>query len=242
VHERVDLEDLWLSREVVRRVDAAAMTQLGMPGLLLMENAARGVVDVLTSQAVPGATPGTVTIVCGPGNNGGDGLAVGRLLAARGRASEIFLIRNDRELTPDAAANLAILQKAGVIVRDVPPAVVVQSIQQLTGRDWLVDALLGTGMRGEIQPPFRDIIQAANESPAHVLAVDLPSGLDCDEGRSLSHCIRAECTVTFVAGKLGFRNPDSAAFTGRVVVADIGIPSQWIRTFVAEQQTRGAVS
>jgi len=102
----------------------------------------------------------------------------------------------------------------------------------LTQEDWILDCLLGTGVRGQLRSPFSNIIEAINASSARVLAVDVPSGLDCDTGTADGACVRAEQTVTFVGMKRGFLQPSAADFTGTMTVAHIGVPLSWIRSWL----------
>ena len=217
-------EYVYLSRSQVRQVDADAMEQLKMPGVLLMENAARGVCDVLVSQL--GA--GQVVIVCGSGNNGGDGLALFRQLSANHRSALLLIVDDGRELSADAKSNAMFLQNAGICTDRIPAEQIVQTLKSLNHDDWVIDALLGTGLKGSTRAPYDEIIDAINKSSAKVLAVDLPSGLDCDTGEPLGRCVQADCTVTFVARKQGFRLAKSEAYTGTVHVTHIGLPAQWL--------------
>lgn len=220
--------DIVLTRDQVRRIDADAVSQLSIPGLLLMENAARGACDVLRSH-IP---KGRVVVLCGPGNNGGDGLAMARLLSATGVSAESHLLRGGKVLTGDAAANLQFLEHAGVFVPEIDLPSIARTLNQLTSQDWIVDALLGTGIHGAIRNPYDKIITAINASPAMKLAIDLPSGLDCDSGLPCGDCVIANETVTFVAKKIGFRNPLSVRYTGRVHVCHIGVPAQWLESWL----------
>lgn len=220
--------ELFLSREQVRRIDADAVAELKIPGLLLMENAARGLHDVLLAEK----PTGRIVILCGPGNNGGDGLALARLLSASGVRTNVRLLRDGRSLTPDAAANLSFLERSGVAVPELTVSAINVDVADLSREDWIVDALLGTGIRGIVRSPYDQIIAAINGSPARKLAADLPSGLDCETGQPCGICVRADYTVTFVARKIGFRNPHSAQFTGHVEVRPIGLPEEWLQRWL----------
>jgi NAD(P)H-hydrate epimerase len=221
-----------LTREQARQVDAAAIQRLGVPGLLLMENAARGVIEELTKRL---GNKGRVLILCGPGNNGGDGLAIARLLASAGVDATVYLVRAGKDLTDDAKRNLGFLLASG---RTVLEGETVDRWEQvfadLTDNDWILDCLLGTGARGGPRPPFLSIIKAINKSSAQVLAVDVPSGLDCDTGTVDGVCINADATVTFVGMKRGFLQPSATNFTGDVTVAHIGIPLAWVRSWLSD--------
>jgi len=103
--------------------------------------------------------------------------------------------------------------------------------RELAGAEWVVDALFGTGLKGPVRPPYDQVISAINDSLARVLAVDIPSGLDCDTGEPLGPAVRAHHTVTFVAPKAGFANPESRHWTGEVHVADIGAPRRLLEEY-----------
>jgi NAD(P)H-hydrate epimerase len=125
----------------------------------------------------------------------------------------------------DAGVNLAVLQAAGTPLRFFPHSPAADELDRLlVGTRWIVDALLGTGTRGTVREPFCTVIDAINRSGARVLAVDLPSGLDCDTGLPLGPCVRAAHTATFVAAKRGFEHPGAHEFTGEVHVVGIGVP------------------
>ena len=208
----------------IRLVDQDAVTELGIPSLLLMENAARGVCDRIQQAGVWRS----ILILAGPGNNGGDGLAVARLLAARGIDATVHLIRNGKSLSEDAAQNFNFLNKCGIAVNEPSLENMVQFIAQLSDQDLIVDAMLGTGTRGQLRSPFGEIAEAINVSSAMVLAVDIPTGFDCDSGVVIEPCVRADWTVTFVALKSGFLRDSVTQFTGVIWISDIGIPQKWL--------------
>ncbi|MCP4172083.1 MAG: NAD(P)H-hydrate epimerase [Fuerstiella sp.] len=221
-----------LSRDQARQVDAAAMEHLGLPSLLLMENAARGVTEVLLRN---GEINGQILILCGPGNNGGDGLAIARLLASVGVAAAVYLVRTGKALTDDANHNLSFLLASGGIVKEGNTVNDWEQLfSELTDNDWILDCLLGTGVSGGPRPPFSAIIKAVNGSSARVLAVDVPSGLNCDTGAADGICTNADATVTFVGMKQGFQRPSASQFTGEVTVAHIGIPLAWVHFWLSD--------
>ncbi len=210
-----------MSRDQVREIDRRAIEEYGLPGIVLMENAGRGAAELLIQLGVSGR----VVICAGKGNNGGDGYVIARHLINRGYEAEVLLFCEPRELQGDAAINYRVLQAAGWAGRVLGDSFTDEELQtKLQAADWIVDALLGTGTRGELREPFPDIIAAINDSPANVLAVDLPSGMDCDTGLPLGECVQADDTATFVAPKLGFTNPEAETYTGAVHVIDIGVP------------------
>jgi NAD(P)H-hydrate epimerase len=215
---------VYLTREQVREVDRRAIEEYGMSGLVLMENAGRGCVDKLCEFGVQGP----VVICCGRGNNAGDGFVIARHLDLRGYTARALIFSDPAELRGDAAANYAILAKCGVPVSVLTTVDDERLATALADADWIVDALLGTGARGEPKPPLDRLIERLNQQPARRLAVDLPSGLDCDTGQPARHTFRAHHTCTFVAAKTGFASPAALEFLGQVHVLDIGVPRRLI--------------
>ena len=209
-----------LTRDQVRALDRRAGDEFGVPGVVLMENAGRGAAEVLVSLGVRGP----VVVCCGKGNNGGDGLVLARHLDNLGVPVRVLLFAKPEELSGDAAANYRTASRAGLplAVHDLVDRGTPR--RELASADWVVDALFGTGLTGPLRPPFDDIVAAINASGARVLAVDIPSGLDCDTGEPLGPTVRAEHTVTFVAPKKGFDAPAAAPWVGRVHVVGIGAP------------------
>lgn len=222
----------YLESQLIRRIDAAAVQELGIPGLLLMENAARGVCEVLEA-----CKPcGRIVILCGPGNNGGDGLAVARLLAANDIENEIHLVSAGKSLTSDAQSNLGFLQKSGIEVKIDNAETIESVVSSLTSDDWIVDALLGTGISGTLRKPFYEIVEAINQSVAQVMSIDVPSGLNSDTGEPGIATVRADITVTFVATKHGFRFERALPYLGRTEVQQIGIPKKWLAAWCQTHQ------
>ena len=213
-----------LSRAEVREVDRAAIEDCGVPGVVLMENAGAGVARLLESLGIAGP----VAIACGKGNNGGDGFVIARHLDVAGHPVKLLLACRPDEVRGDAAVNLAVATRSGLALETLAGADQAAWERSLTGAAWIVDALLGTGASGAPTGPIAIAITAINAARARggarVLAVDLPSGLDCDTGTAPGACVRADVTATFVATKLGFDAPGAAALTGPVHVIGIGAP------------------
>jgi NAD(P)H-hydrate epimerase len=212
--------DVSLTREQSRQLDRRAIDEYGISGLVLMENAGRGTVDVLERIGISGP----VVILCGKGNNAGDGFVIARHLEIRGHACKVVLLFPPSELAGDAAANFAILEKSNVPIVESPAELASHS----RGADWIVDALLGTGARGEPREPIASAIDWMNAQPARRLAVDVPSGLDCDTGEPASHTVRADHTCTYAATKVGFASAAAKQFLGTIHVCDIGVPPKLI--------------
>lgn len=217
------------SREQVRRVDGEATNRYGIPGMVLMENASRGLaLHALTMLGWPDAIgDARVAILCGGGNNGGDGLAAARHLHNHGVEPVILLTTPANKYSGDAACNLNICQEMRLKMIDASkdPA---DAIRNLPAPALWLDGLFGTGLRRAVRPPFDAAVNALNDQAAPVLAIDIPSGLDCDTGCPLGCAVRARATVTFVGPKRGFANPDAKAYLGQVIVTDIGVPSELV--------------
>jgi NAD(P)H-hydrate epimerase len=209
-----------LSRAAAREVDRRAIDEYGLPGLVLMENAGRGAAELLLRQGVTGP----VCICCGKGNNGGDGFVIARHLDLAGIDVRILLAGAPEEFAGDAAINYRIVERSGLPIARWGASTNKTASEWLHTSAWNVDALLGTGMQGTIREPYASLIEAINASGRPVLAVDLPSGLDCDTGVPLGPCVRAKLTATFVARKHGFDNPASVPYTGDIHVISIGAP------------------
>jgi NAD(P)H-hydrate epimerase len=205
-----------LSAAQMREADRRCIEEIGIPGAVLMNNAGTAVYRELP--------PGSVGIVCGTGNNGGDGFVVARLALLGGRAVETLLVGDPARVRGDALTFMKVFTRLGGSIRVVHDTAEAEKIVAgLAHCGVLVDALLGTGASGEVRGPIRAAIEAWPAAP-HTVAVDLPSGLDADTGAILGACIRAHTTVTFQFAKPGLFQPGARPFVGRLVIADIGIP------------------
>ena len=208
------------------------MEVYGFSGLVLMENAGRGVADHLEELGIDG----TVVICCGRGNNGGDGFVIARHLDLRGYSARVLVYCDPAQLTGDAAANFRILEKTDVPIYPCHENPAPDELQKhLPGAGWIVDALLGTGARGEPRPPLDAVIDQLNTSGIPILAVDVPSGLDCDTGEPAHHTIRAAHTCTFVTAKIGFLKPSAQPYLGQLHVLDIGTPARLVSGLLAQR-------
>ena len=227
-----------LSREQLRAVDQRAVDEFAMHSLVLMENAGRGAAERIAARP----EPGRVVICCGAGNNGGDGCVIARHLEIAGVKVHVLLFATEEQLSTDTAANWQILAAADTprtlidptraTAGDQPPFEQ-QVATLLSFGDLVVDALLGTGVRGAVREPLASVIRAVNGCGKPVLSIDLPSGLDCDTGTAAGDCVRASETITFVARKKGFEQPGAAGLTGTVHVVGIGVPLPLLRSVVA---------
>lgn len=220
-----------LSRSQVREVDRRAIEDYGISGLVLMENAGRGVVDKLFQFGITGP----VVVCCGKGNNAGDGFVIARHLDLRYATVRVLLLADPTELAGDARINFEILAKTDVPITFVSGEFDVDRFSaEFAGAGWIVDALLGTGSHGDPRFPFDQAIDAINATKCRRVAVDLPSGLDSDTGVAGNPTIRADHTCTFVAAKRGFVVAGAERYTGVVHVLDIGAPRGLIEEILAE--------
>ncbi|QDT94521.1 NAD(P)H-hydrate epimerase [Gimesia algae] len=225
-----------LSRDEVRSVDQRTIEEFGLPGIALMENAGRGVFELLVSLKATGP----VKICVGKGNNGGDGFVIARHLDNAGIPVEIYLLADPTELKGDAAINFHVAQCMEIDMQFDPVLNQPEAFRDfLNSADWIVDALLGTGVQGTIREPYSTAISIMNQAPGFKLAVDLPSGLDCDTGLPRGECVFAHQTATFVAEKKGFANPDSRQYTGTIHVLQIGAPRKIVQDLLQKQDSGG---
>jgi NAD(P)H-hydrate epimerase len=216
---------MFLTRDQARKLDRRAMEELGVPGIVLMENAGRGMAELLLTLGVRGL----VVVCCGKGNNGGDGLVIARHLANAGRAVRVLLFAEPSRLPADAAVNHVIVARMSAhsnpsleVIPGDPDETRLSA--ELAAAEWVVDGLFGSGLRGVVPAPFHRIIAAINNSPAKVLAVDIPSGLDSDTGHPCGICVRAHHTATVAAAKKGFAGPAAASWLGQVHIIGMGVP------------------
>ncbi len=246
---------LVLTREQCRAVDRYAIEELGIPGAVLMENAGRNAADLIARwlrlRRPRGSGPSKVCVVCGKGNNGGDGFVIARHLAGRGYPVAVDLYGEVGDLRGDAALNHAIVEKMGLPVRSclLERGLLVQAARRWQRADVVVDALLGTGFAGSVRAPLDEVIVRLNALGARpkalhphrqdgdatpvkggwrqgplVVSIDLPSGLDADQPGPEGVAVRADRTITFLARKPCMLARAGRAYCGRISVVDIGAP------------------
>jgi hydroxyethylthiazole kinase-like uncharacterized protein yjeF len=205
----------------MRRADRLSAEKFGIPVLLLMENAGRAVAEVAERFL---KRRGLILVLCGGGNNGGDGIAAARTLHNRGYAVEVWLLKNPADYKGSLALHYQMAKRMGVRFK------VFDTLNERTRRQMLartaliVDALLGTGSHGTVSGAYARAIELANHARRPVLAVDVPSGLNADTGKPEGPCIRATQTLTMAAAKPGLLKPSAKPFVGTLLVAEIGIP------------------
>jgi NAD(P)H-hydrate epimerase len=221
-----DQKFLLMSRDEVRAFDAWAINELGIPGIVLMENAGRScaqfIIEALSKTKKP-----VVCIFCGTGNNGGDGFVIARHLFNAGLAVTVVVCGSIDKIRGDARINFDILARLGLKIErlDMEGAETIEArVTKLAGEpNMIIDAIFGTGLIGALHDEYKRLIGSINELGCPVLSVDIPSGMDCDTGLPLGASIKANCTVTFVAVKKGFAFENTRAYTGDIFVASIGV-------------------
>lgn len=213
----------FLDRAGAQALDRAAIDELGIPGVVLMENAARGASEIARLM-IPLESP--TLILVGRGNNGGDGWAMARHLHNAGHTVEVASLGPARAGS-DAATNEAISRAIGIPIRDY------LDDRLMRHAALIIDALYGTGLDRPIEGIAADWIAQVNEhTGTPILAVDLPSGLDADRGVPLGPTIQATRTATFVARKRGMSHPESASYCGLIEVVGIGTPHALLERFM----------
>ena len=212
----------------MRELDRRAIEEVGIPSLVLMENAGRTTYQVLRREFPDLA--GEVAVLAGRGNNGGDGFVVARYLAQAGLPVAVFLLGQKDQVRGDARVNLEILGHLGLEVMEVPDESHLNPlVHRLARAGLIVDALLGTGLDKPVQGLLAALIDRLNHLRPPVLAVDIPTGLSADTGEVLGTAIKAEVTVTYGWPKIGQILPPGRDYVGRLWQVDISIPPAWPR-------------
>jgi len=222
-------KELVLSRDQIREIDRRAIDHYGIPGIVLMENASRGLFKS-AERMLAKADGSRVVIIAGTGNNAGDGFAVARHLHNAGYLPIGVIVGQESRIAADARTNLEIIKPMGLCLKllSQDQRGLAELADELQRAELVIDAIFGTGLSGQVRGFYKDVIEQINSSSTPVLAVDIPSGLDCDTGQPLGLAVRAQTTVTFVARKMGFDAPGADTYTGKVIVADIGAPRELI--------------
>lgn len=232
-----DAMNLSWSLERIRSVDRIAMERFEMSSLILMENAGRGAADWIVEEMASWAP---VLILCGTGNNGGDGLVIARHLHAARIPLRVWLVGDPARMTPDTATNFAILSKTRIryawLALDAEDSATVPLRNEIGDAGMIIDALLGTGASGSPRGAMADAIEASNTSNAQRIAIDIPSGLDGRTGFPGTPTFQAHTTLTFVASKIGFESTNALPTIGRVVVLPIGVPPEVIEAACSENR------
>jgi len=218
-------EHIVMSRNQVRAFDSWAINTVGIPGVVLMENAGRSCAELIKQKLSDIEKP-KVCIFCGAGNNGGDGYVIARHLINAGFEVRVIICGDKSKIKGDAKINLDVLEAMcqHIDVLNLKASDIAGAVSEFTaGCDMIVDAIFGTGLAGPMRDEFITLVDSINAQSKPVFAVDVPSGLDCDTGKVLAAAIKAEVTVTFAAAKKGFTLNNAGQYTGEILVASIGI-------------------
>ena len=208
----------------MQQMDKQTIEIFGIPGIILMENAGRSAIDYFSTifSDIPGKRVG---ILCGSGNNGGDGFVMARYLISAGIDTIVYLCSAKEKISGDAKTNLDRLRLMDIPVIEINDALSFKNnMINMDSRNIWIDALLGTGLRSNVRGHYHTIIEWLNDSNKAVFAVDIPSGLNADTGQPCGICVQADATITFGHSKIGLVMPTGIHYCGELVVADIGIP------------------
>jgi NAD(P)H-hydrate epimerase len=217
-----------LTADQMREADRRTIEDIGIPSLVLMENAGRQVVAAMES-AFQDLADRRVAIVCGKGNNGGDGFVVARTLQHRGIDVSVFVVGRIADIRGDARVNIEILGRLGItVVEIVDEGQWELHFSEISDHDLIVDALFGTGLKSALSGIYETVVADINAAAIPVVSIDLPSGMSADTCDLLGDCIDATMTVTLGAPKLPLLLPPAESKSGDVVIADIGIPASVI--------------
>src|SRR3990170_515433 len=214
-----------LNSAQVREADRRTIDEIGIPSLVLMENAGRQVVAAM--EAMHGELlDRQVAVLCGHGNNGGDGCVVARTLLQRGVSVSVFLIGRVADVRGDARTNLEILGRLGLTVVEIADSQAWElHFSEVRDCSLIVDAIFGTGLNAPVSGLIGSVIADVNASGITVVSVDMPSGLSADAVQPIGESIEADTTVTLAAPKLPLVLPPGETRAGDIVIADIGIPA-----------------
>lgn len=208
------------SSQEVRNIDKSCIEQYGIPSMVLMENAALKLlknIDIETNKKF--------TIICGSGNNGGDGLALARLLIANRKEVSIFIVATSKEMSKDCKINLNILEQIKASIKYIHNKQEIGNLKEcIFNSDIVIDGIFGTGISREITGVYKDVIEGINKWSKYTMAIDVPSGLNSDTGEVMGCCIEATKTITFQLYKIGFLNYESMKYLGEVILEEINIP------------------
>jgi hydroxyethylthiazole kinase-like uncharacterized protein yjeF len=218
LYTRVLPADLYRADQV-RELDRCAIEEHGIAGIHLMKRAGRAAFAALLERW---PDPEQITVLCGAGNNGGDGYVIAALAAQRRLPVTLIYLADPEKLQGDARGAYEFARREGVIMQPL------QESQGFSGV--VVDAMLGTGITGEVREPFRQAIEWLNNSTAPVLAVDIPSGLCADTGNELGVAVKADVTVSFIGLKQGLLTGRGVGLTGELLFADLGVPAEVLRS------------
>lgn len=210
----------------MKKIDNFCIEELKIPSIVLMENAAFKIVKNVCESIK------NIVVVCGTGNNGGDGFAVCRQLYKKGKNITVFLIGNKEKMSRDCKTNYNILMNMKLDIININDSSDMDSFKEAVQKsELIIDAIFGTGLNRKIEGIFNEVIDEINNSKKNILSIDVPSGLNSDNGLIMGNCIKASKTISFEVYKAGFLQYGSDLYTGDVVVEEIGIPEFVLEKF-----------
>lgn len=209
-----------LSRDNCRKIDYETIKNIGIPSIVLMENAASEIVNLIRDMG------DKITIFCGVGNNGGDGLAIARKLYLLNKDVEVILVGNINKLTNDCNLNLQIVKNLNISVTNINGEFSkTDIIEKVINSDYIIDSIFGIGLNRDVSGIYKDIIEIINGYSKFTVAVDIPSGMDANTGKELKVVVKANLTCTVEVMKKGFMSTKAIDLTGDIKVINIGIPN-----------------
>jgi NAD(P)H-hydrate epimerase len=210
-----------LSAQEARDLDIYIQKKFAISVLILMENAGKAIFTEALKIAKRGKR---IAVLCGKGNNGGDGFVTARHLLASGFKPAVFLAGDIHEVKEEAGINLTILRKLKQKIIEVNKNNFKRVKKEILKCDLIIDALLGVGLKGEVRGLIRELIGLINRAKGFILSIDIPSGLDATSGRVLGACDKADKTITFIRKKTGMLKKQGPRYCGKVIVRDLGVP------------------
>lgn len=216
----------------MKNIDGMAINQYNIPSILLMEHAALSVFHYITTHFGKSIDNKKVTIICGAGNNGGDGLALARQLISFTKSKvEVILLASEDKLTNDAKVYYEACKNIKATIRHSLEDISKEFVTDIGESDIIIDALFGTGLTRNLEGVYFDIIDKINHTDAYIISVDIPSGIDADTGAIKGIAVKADATITFQLPKLGMFFYPAIDYIGELTVANIGIPKELTDTF-----------
>ncbi len=216
-----------VTAQEMRNIDTYCIEKLGIPGIVLMENAALKVLNNLNIKSYD-----SFTIVCGTGNNGGDGLALARHLISLNKKVSIFIIGSTENLKGDYKINYEILKNMNINLHYIHINKDISSLKKSISESQItVDAVFGTGLCRNVEGIYKEVLSIINNS-SYIVSIDVPSGLNADTGEIMGISVKANKTITFQLIKKGFLNNEAKYFTGEIIVEPIGMPQFIIDMFI----------
>lgn len=215
-----------LTREQTKLVEKYIINELGLPSVILMENAGHGVAQYLLT-----LHPNNKVIICaGKGNNGGDGYVVARYLNLLKSDVEVYIFAHENDIKGDAKIHLDVIKKIGIPIQYFDPLNINLDalLNNLNKSEWIIDALFGTGLATNLDSFYCDLINTINKTTSKILSIDVPSGLDCDKGQPFGTSIKANITCTLISMKKGFLRMEAQNYFGKIKIINLGIPDQII--------------